>query len=80
MPVEFLSDDQVAAYERFVGELSRSELEGSAAAVRGPTPRYRYPTGRIRFGCQPGQLIVGRAEAVANGTKPQTVPIHCRRG
>lgn len=28
MPVEFLSDDQVAAYERFVGELSRSELEG----------------------------------------------------
>jgi hypothetical protein len=26
--VEFLSDDQVAAYERFVGDLSRSELEG----------------------------------------------------
>jgi hypothetical protein len=28
VPVEFLSDDQAAAYERFVGELSRSELEG----------------------------------------------------
>lgn len=28
MPVEFLSDDQVAAYERFVGDLTRSELEG----------------------------------------------------
>jgi hypothetical protein len=28
VPVEFLSDGQVAAYERFVGELSRSELEG----------------------------------------------------
>src|SRR5690349_4144555 len=28
VPVEFLSDDQVAAYERFVGDLSRSELEG----------------------------------------------------
>jgi hypothetical protein len=26
--VEFLSDDQVAAYERFVGDLTRSELEG----------------------------------------------------
>jgi hypothetical protein len=26
--VEFLSDDQAAAYERFVGDLSRSELEG----------------------------------------------------
>jgi succinate dehydrogenase/fumarate reductase-like Fe-S protein len=28
VPVEFLSDDQAAAYERFVGDLSRSELEG----------------------------------------------------
>ncbi|MGC4857275.1 DUF4158 domain-containing protein [Micromonospora sp. DT4] len=28
MPVEFLSDDQAAAYERFVGDLTRSELEG----------------------------------------------------
>jgi hypothetical protein len=28
VPVEFLSDDQVAAYERFVGELSGTELEG----------------------------------------------------
>jgi len=28
VPVEFLSDDQAAATERFVGELSRSELEG----------------------------------------------------
>jgi hypothetical protein len=28
VPVEFLSDDQVAAYERFVGDLTRSELEG----------------------------------------------------
>lgn len=27
-PAEFLSDDQVAAYERFVGDLTRSELEG----------------------------------------------------
>jgi hypothetical protein len=26
--VEFLSDDQAAAYERFVGNLTRSELEG----------------------------------------------------
>jgi len=28
VPGDFLSDDQVAAYERFVGELSRAELEG----------------------------------------------------
>jgi Domain of unknown function (DUF4158) len=28
VPVEFLPDDSVAAYERFVGDLSRSELEG----------------------------------------------------
>jgi hypothetical protein len=28
VPVEFLSDDQAAAYERFVGDLTRSELEG----------------------------------------------------
>jgi hypothetical protein len=28
LPVEFLSDDQAAAYERFVGDLSRLELEG----------------------------------------------------
>jgi hypothetical protein len=28
VPVEFLSDDQVAAYERFVGDLSRADLEG----------------------------------------------------
>jgi hypothetical protein len=28
MPVEFLSDDQAAAYERFAGDVSRCELEG----------------------------------------------------
>jgi len=28
VPVEFLSDDQAAASERFVGDLTRSELEG----------------------------------------------------
>jgi hypothetical protein len=28
VPVEFLSDDQADAYERFVGDLSRPELEG----------------------------------------------------
>jgi hypothetical protein len=28
VPVEFLSDDQAAAYERFVGDLTRPELEG----------------------------------------------------
>ncbi|MEO3781368.1 DUF4158 domain-containing protein [Micromonospora sp. B11E3] len=28
MPVEFLSDDQASAYERFVGDVTRSELEG----------------------------------------------------
>ncbi|HEY8200237.1 MAG TPA: DUF4158 domain-containing protein [Actinomycetota bacterium] len=28
VPVDFLSHDQVIAYERFVGDLSRAELEG----------------------------------------------------
>jgi hypothetical protein len=28
VPVEFRSDDQAAAYERFVGDRNRSELEG----------------------------------------------------
>jgi hypothetical protein len=28
VPVEFLSDDQAAAYERFVGDLNQLELEG----------------------------------------------------
>jgi hypothetical protein len=28
VPLDFLTDDQVAAYERFVGDLTRAELEG----------------------------------------------------
>lgn len=28
MPLDFLTDDQIAAYERFAGDLSRAELEG----------------------------------------------------
>jgi hypothetical protein len=28
MPVEFLSNDQAAAYERFAGDVTRSVLEG----------------------------------------------------
>jgi hypothetical protein len=28
VPLDFLTDNQVAAYERFVGDLTRSELEG----------------------------------------------------